>query len=596
MDAATLGTHAHRAKALAVASATDTIDVLIVGAGINGCGTFWDLSLNGVQCLLVDGEDFGAGASSASTRIAHGGLRYLENGEIRLVAEATIERNRLLQNASHYVTPLLITIPSFSRFGGIFGSIGKLVGVRRPMRSRGLALIKVGLIVYDCLGRRQRSLPRHKMSSARGAASLLPQLHPGIAGIASYYDARITHTERLAFELVSDGLHDNPAALAINHCKFVGMDAGMVVLHDTIGDTTFTIRPKVMINAAGAWIDTVNGHLGRNERLIGGTKGSHILIDNPALFNAMAARGFSYDDGTGRMCVAYPMGSLIMLGSSDIRISNADDAICDDDEVAYFLATIRLIFPMITVERSQIRYRFSGVRPLPVATGTNTVDISRDHSIHEQPAQGDRSFPVLSLIGGKWTTFRAFAEQASDHVLKLLGRSRTLSTRDLAIGGGRGYPVGDAARQHWLAEARTSSQLELDRLEVLLTRYGSTAAAVMEFCIEGIDKPLVSAPTYTDREVRYLIRHEMACTIDDLIYRRTLMAMEGLASAPLLSELADILVDEHSGRLDQASEDQATRAAAIDALIQAATTKLMLNNAEEFQAATRRMRRIEPVA
>jgi glycerol-3-phosphate dehydrogenase len=535
-----------RSAAAARAIALAEIDVLIIGAGINGCATFRDLCLNGVTCLLVDAEDFGAGASSASTRIAHGGLRYLENGEWRLVAEATVERNRLLQNAPHYVTPLLITIPSFSRFGGIMASIGKLVRVHRPMRSRGLVLIKIGLSIYDWLGRKQGSLPRHRMSSRAQAHRLLPKLHPGVVGIASYYDARIAHTERLAFELVDDGLKANPESAALNHCRVIGVAGSVVELKDLLAGTSFSVRPKIVINAAGAWIDAVNGRFGRNDRLIGGTKGSHIMIESPALLRALDGRCFSYDDGTGRMCVAYPVGTLVMLGSSDIRVEDPDAVICDETEIAYFLSAIRLIFPMVDVDRTMIRYRFSGVRPLPFQEGKDTVNISRDHSIQMSPPQAGRIFPILSLIGGKWTTFRAFAEQVTDRVLDALQRSRVVSTRALPIGGGRSYPMTEDARRHWIAEATTALPIGVERMETLLTRYGTTARDVAAFCLLEADAPLAAAPDYTKREIRYLIRFELVATLEDLIYRRTMMAMEGRLSFGLLVELATIIAGDAS--------------------------------------------------
>ncbi len=522
-------------------------DVLIIGAGINGAGTFRELCLNGVRCLLVDAEDFGAGATSASTRIAHGGLRYLENGEIRLVAEATRERNRLLRNAPHYVTPLLITIPFFSWFGGLVGSAAKLFRIERPLRSRGLILIKTGLAVYDWLGRSRRAMPLHSVQRRKQARRLIPALHPAVRGIASYYDARISHAERLAFELVSDGLASNPASVALNHCRLVGLQAGEVALRDEETGSILTVRPKLLVNASGAWIDAVNGLLGApvgESRLIGGTKGSHILVENKQLREAIADRCFSYDDGDGRMCVAYAMEALVLLGSSDIRVNDPDEAVCDDDEVAYFLRTIRLIFPSVAVDRSQIRYRFCGVRPLPFTGTKNTVNISRDHSIHRQPPQDQRSFPVLSLVGGKWTTFRAFAEQATDRILGELGRARQRSTCDLPIGGGRLFPAGRAARARWIAEVLAEAPAGADRLERLLRRYGTTAAQVARFCAEAPDVSLPGAPTYSEREVRYLVRFEMARTIEDLVYRRMMLAMEGQLSFVLLMRLASILADE----------------------------------------------------
>jgi glycerol-3-phosphate dehydrogenase len=393
-----------RRDALAKLAAMRVIDVLIVGAGVNGAGSFRELCINGVNCVIVDREDFGAGATNASTRIAHGGLRYLETGQLRLVAEATLERNRLLQNAPHYVKPLLITIPSFSRFGGVLASVGKMVGKVWPMNTRGVVLVKIGLVIYDWLGRKQRSLPLHRIDGRRNALTILPDLNPDIAGICSYYDARITHTERLTFELIQAGLDANPASLAINHVALKGFHDGAVLLRDECEGIDLTIRPRVLVNAGGAWIDDVNDLMGQADHLIGGTKGSHIMVRNETLRHAMDGRAFSFDDGGGRMCVAYEAFGLVMLGTSDIRVDHADDATCSEDEIAYFLDKIRIVFPKIEVRRDEVKYAFVGVRPLPQATAGATVNISRDHSFKWHEPKPDRPFPILSLIGGKWTT------------------------------------------------------------------------------------------------------------------------------------------------------------------------------------------------
>ncbi len=518
-------------------------DVLIVGGGINGAATFRELALQGVRVLLVDREDFGAGASSASTRMAHGGLRYLENGEVRLVVEATRERNRLMRNAPHAVVPLQVTIPCFSVMGGLIRSIGKLLGVRRPIPSRGLVLLKIGLSLYDFYGSRLKVMPSHRMTSRATTLQELPRLHPAIRGAASYYDAKVIAPERVAFELVLDGLAANPACVAINHCRAERSEGGSVVLRDLLDDRELALTPRLVINAGGAWIDEVNARIAPGAALIGGTKGSHLVIDCPALRDALAGRAFSFDDGMGRMCVVYPIGDMVLLGSTDLRVTDADSAVCTEEEVDYLLGAIRLVFPMVEVLREQIRYRFCGVRPLPRSTSRDTVDISRDHSIARRAPDADTPFTVLSLVGGKWTTFRAFAEQVTDQVLADLGMPRKERTEDLAIGGGRDYPHGADARQRWMDEVSGISGLPPARVGLLLDRYGTRARDVALFCGEAADRPLADAPEYTEREIRFLVEREMAVTIDDVIYRRTTLAMWGRLTFPLLCDLARIIAD-----------------------------------------------------
>jgi glycerol-3-phosphate dehydrogenase len=519
------------------------VDVLIIGGGINGCATFRDLSLQGVRCLIVDREDFGAGASSASTRMAHGGLRYLENGEFRLVAEATRERNRLLRNAAHAIAPLLVTIPSFSIFGGLVQSAAKLFGIERKIRSRGVVLLKLGLALYDALGRRHAVMGRHKMTSGAGVRDLLPDLHPAVRGLASYYDAAISHAERIAFELVADGLAANPHCLAINHCALLRGDGPALVLRDLLGGRDHAVTPRLVVNAAGAWIDAVNDRIGPMRPLIGGTKGSHLILDNPTLHRAMHGRAFSFDDGNGRMCIAYPLGDMVLLGSTDIRVTDPDAAVCDDAEIDYLIGAIRVIFPLIDVGREQIRFRFCGVRPLPRSTSAATVNISRDHSIVRREPDAVAPYPVLSLVGGKWTTFRAFAEQVTDQVLLLLGTTRTRGTQDMPIGGGRDFPSDAAARRAWVERAAAATGCALARMDTLLSRYGTCAETVAVFCAAAADRPLTGAPDYSEREILFLVQHEMAATLDDIVYRRTTLAMWGRLSFPLLSDIAGIVAE-----------------------------------------------------
>ena len=532
-------------------------DVLVVGGGINGAATFRDLALQGLRCVIVDREDFGAGASSASTRMAHGGLRYLENGEVRLVAEATRERNLLLRNAAHYVEPLPVVIPSFSLFGGVAPSLAKLVGrAAAPPASRGLALVEAGLQAYDFLGRRSRVTPRHATRLARATRRRFPALHPGIRGAACYHDATISHAERVAFELVADGLAASPGSRALNHCELEGRDGAVVVLRDRQEGAGLLVHPRLMVNATGAWIDGINRRLGRATALIGGTKGSHLVLDCPELREAMAGCAFSFDDGRGRMCITYAFGDKVLLGSTDIRVANPDEARCDADEVRYLLGAIRIVFPTIDVRPDQIRYRFCGVRPLPRSKAGNTVDISRDHAIEALPPAADVPFPVLSLVGGKWTTFRAFAEQAANRVLAELGRVRRVGTRDLPIGGGHGFPREPAAREAWVSDLAGETGLARERVADLFRRYGTAARDVALVCAVAPDYPVPDLPCLSEREVGYQVERELVASAADVVFRRTTLAMEGRLTFNAVERIA-WLVAAARGRPDEADADLA---------------------------------------
>ncbi|WP_164775721.1 FAD-dependent oxidoreductase, partial [Mesorhizobium sp. M7A.F.Ca.CA.001.10.2.1] len=193
------------------------VDVVILGAGINGAGLFRDLCAQGVSCLIVDKADFGSGTSAAPSRLIHGGLKYLETGEFRLVAQSTLERNLLLKNAPHYVSPLPTVIPIFSWSKGMLAALRTLFGSTSAPRSRGAVLIKIGLMIYDFYGSRNQVMPRHRMVGRRQALSEMPALAPSIVATGTYYDAKISHPERLVLELILDGLQANEASASANY-------------------------------------------------------------------------------------------------------------------------------------------------------------------------------------------------------------------------------------------------------------------------------------------------------------------------------------------------------------------------------------------
>ncbi|MEZ5277631.1 MAG: glycerol-3-phosphate dehydrogenase/oxidase [Opitutaceae bacterium] len=412
-----------------------SVDVLIVGGGINGAGMLRELAVNGVDALLIDKADFAAGATAASSRMIHGGLRYLENGEFRLVRESLRERDRLLRLAPHSVRPLPTTIPVFSRWSGFGNAARRFFGLRSPPAARGAALIKVGLTLYDVLTSRRRVLPKHVFKDRKESLRLRPLLNPAIVCTATYHDAQVELPERLCLELIADACATHPGARALNYCTLSGRDETAVAIKDTISGSPFCIRPKVVVNATGGWIDFANTALGTPTRWIGGTKGSHLVLDHPELLAACRGEQIFYENPDGRICIFFPVNNRILVGSTDIRVTNPDEAICDEQEVDYMLESVRTVFPKLHLGREHIISRFCGVRPLPAAEDGITGRISRDHSCRSLPIEAGRPWPIHAMIGGKWTTFRAFAEQVTDRVLADLGRERTASTSDRPIEG-----------------------------------------------------------------------------------------------------------------------------------------------------------------
>ncbi|HRF97397.1 MAG TPA: FAD-dependent oxidoreductase, partial [Aggregatilineales bacterium] len=357
---------------------------------------------------------------------------------------------------------------------------------------------------------------------------------------ATYYDAWMPYPERIALEIILDAETETPAnAHAINYMKAVSAGHDTVILRDQLTDTEYTIKPKIVINAAGPWIDFANEKLNRGSQFIGGTKGSHLIVDHPELHAATHGHEMFFENADGRICLFFPLEDRVLIGTTDIRIDNPDDAICTEQEVDYMLEMVKLVFPSIHVDRSHIVYRFSGVRPLPSSSASTTGQISRDHSINAIEAGARGAYPVLSLVGGKWTTFRAFSEKVTDDVLTRLGKSRNVSTLKLPIGGGKKFPKGN--RQRWINDQTLKTGLPRQTVEMLLNRYGGRAEDIIAFCQAEADAPLECVPDYTHREIVFLAQNEKIAHLEDLLLRRSLLAMLGKIDGAGLAELAHIL-------------------------------------------------------
>jgi glycerol-3-phosphate dehydrogenase len=532
----------NRTEILSALKNKPEVSVLIVGAGINGIGTFRDLALNGVDVLLVDRADFCSGASAASSHMAHGGIRYLENGEFRLVREAVAERNRLIQNAPHLVKPLPTTVPMFKIFSGLLNAPLKFLRLLDKPSERGSVVIKIGLMFYDAFTGKTRTVPRHVFRNRAASLALWPKLNPQVMHTATYYDGEILNPERLGVEVILDAEADNPNARAVNYMSLTGAEKDTVQLRDELTDTVYEVKPKLLINATGPWIDFSNRGLGISTRMIGGTKGSHLVLNHPELRKVIGDNEFFFENKDGRIVLILPLYDRVLLGTSDIPVENPDDVNCTEEEVDYFLGMIARVFPDIKVSRENIVYRFSGVRPLPYTHAKSTGQISRDHSI--EVVSGDwtgLSFPVYSLVGGKWTSFRAFAEQVTDKTLKFLGKSRNKSTRELAIGGGRGYPHTADEIKRSVEGIAAWTGIPAERAQVLFERYGTRAEAIASFISRGTDAPLKSLPSHSRREIGFIAQHEKIVHLDDLLLRRSLLAMLGNLNSDIVNEICDAM-------------------------------------------------------
>jgi len=511
------------------------VQVLVVGGGINGVSTLRELALNGVDAVLVDAGDFMSGASSAPSRMIHGGLRYMENGEFALVKESLRERNRLLANAPHLVRPLPTLIPLTSHLAGIWSAMLRFFGTNVAPGERGSFIVKLGLTFYDLYAGAGRGMSRHRFFGKRDTQRRWPALRPDVVGSALYFDAKITHPERLGIEMILDS--EMAGALALNHVKLGAITDGRAFLIDQLTRDEIELDVDIVVNASGAWVDQTNRLLASApRRLIGGTKGSHIVIDNRRLKEALGQEMVYFANREGRVCIIFQHLGLVLAGSTDISVESPEGVHCEQAEVDYILASVKEVFPDIAIEPGEIVYRFSGVRPLPNSERQVNANISRDHSCEWLEPGAGASVPVLNLVGGKWTTFRAFGEEAADKVLAHLGLSRRSETSTRQIGGGHDYPD-DSGREAWIA--RTAPDADAAYTNQLLDRYGTRARDLTARANADL-QPLTSLPGYTREEIAWIVDNEHVATLADLVLRRMTIAFSGELSLAAIDDLAEI--------------------------------------------------------
>jgi len=378
-------------------------DVIVIGAGINGAGIARDAAMRGLKVLLIDKGEPGGGTTSASTRLIHGGLRYLEHFEFGLVRESLREREILLRIAPDFVKPLSIAIPIYKQ--------GK----------RGRLTIRAGMILYDLLSW-GKSLPNHRMLSRAQSLERWPGLNPeGLVGAALYYDAQVEFPERLVEANVRSArefraevfTHARVTSLAVEDGKVSGVG---FIREDGLEQFT---EAAVVINAAGPWIDFVLERAPvESPKLIGGTKGSHLIV--PPFPSAPANAIYLEARSDGRPIFIIPWNKLYLIGTTDVRFEgNPDEVRCEDWEIEYLLSETNLAFPNAGVTRANILSTYSGVRPLPVTNYKDEQSITRRHFIREHP----RLPNLLSIVGGKLTTYRSLAEECVDLIFRKLGKN-----------------------------------------------------------------------------------------------------------------------------------------------------------------------------
>lgn len=494
-------------------------DLIVIGAGINGAGIARDAALRGLTVLLLDKYDFGSGTSSWSSRLIHGGLRYLEYAEIPLVFESLRERRLLQQLAPHLVRRLRLTIPVFSQ------------------STRSLWLVRLGMIAYDLLSI-GKSVPRHQILSRETLLEDMPELNPeGLLGGARYFDAQVTFAERLVVENVIAAIE--AGAVARNYSPVIGINVRNNTLKsihyvDRMTGRETEVSATVVVNAAGPWVDRVLATVNRvMPTCMGGTKGSHIVIRRfpGAPDNAIYAEA----EADGRPFFIIPWNDQILIGTTDIRHEgDPADVAASAEEVDYLLSETSRLFPRANLKRDDINFAYAGIRPLPKHESGPESAITRKHIIkkHRLLARG-----LVSIIGGKLTTYRNLAEQTVNYVNRKTGmKGAKCQTRTTGLPGADGMEVAESALEG-------IATLSVRGRERLMGIYGGRAGLIAELANAEpeLSVAICANGDVIAAEVAYVIDREMSHTLIDIVHRRMMLGLsedQGKSCADAIGEVA----------------------------------------------------------
>lgn len=498
-------------------------DLIVVGAGINGAGIARDAALRGLRVLLLDKGDVASGTTSWSTRLIHGGLRYLEHGEVGLVRESLRERERLLAIAPHLVRPLPLLFPIYRG------------------DARGARLIRAGMVAYDVLSF-SKSLPRHRMLDAAEVLRREPGVRAeGLRGGALYYDAQAEFPERLALENALDARDHGAVIRTYHRVDRILTEANRIAGvsgHDVLTDRAFCAAAPAVINVAGPWVDSVLAAMPHpvSNRLIGGTKGSHIVV---APF-AGAPRDAIYAEARRdrRPFFIIPWNDAYLIGTTDVRYDGSlDHVVAEEWEIDWLLEEASRVIPRAHLARSDVRYAYSGIRPLPYAPTAQEGSVTRRHEILDHHKHGGPA-GLYSIVGGKLTTYRELAEQAVDTVMRASGqtmtRSRTAATK---LPGARSAVPWPRFCQSVLRQSGLPEQTARHLLRV----YGARAADVLASATTPEMRQIVDAESGAiAAEVPWAFHMEGARTLADVVARRTMSGLGLDAGIGADAALADV--------------------------------------------------------
>jgi glycerol-3-phosphate dehydrogenase len=498
---------------------SSVLDVLVVGGGIVGCGIARDAALRGLRVGLIEREDVGAGTTSRSTRLVHGGLRYLELLDFGLVRQDMREREILIRIAPHLVRPLPFLVPMY--------------GWPAWKRDR----LRVGMLMYDLLSY-DKSLPRHSFLDRQATLAAEPQLNPkGLQGAARYYDAQVELPERLALANAIDAAEHGALVRTYTDVVRFIREGGRVVgveARDTATDRRVEVRASIVVNATGPWLDRSLAEMSGQQRpLLRTTKGVHLVMPKTTS-NAILSIAAS----DGRVFFVVPWFGYSLVGTTDTDFQDdPSKASAESSDVAYLLREAAEIFP--SLQGAPVYYGMAGVRALVRKDGVKAGAVSRKHAIRDHGRLGGPA-GLISVLGGKITAYRGIAEEATDLVMERLGRHSARHTAFSPLPGGDA-PPDDVLKT--LRPRALSMGLTDEQIDHLIELYGSRAREVL---ILAERRPQLATPfcehgPTLKAQATYAALNEGAETLSDVLLRRAPIGLASCLGLDCVDAAADIV-------------------------------------------------------
>lgn len=502
------------------------LDAVVIGGGMAGAGVARDLALRGASVALFEKGDFASGTSSKSSKLIHGGLRYLELGDFKLVRESLREKKTLERLAPHLVRPLPFLVPIYRG------------------AARGLITVRIGMWLYDLLTP-GKTTERYRVLRPVEALAMEPSVRAeDLRGAGYYFDDLLLYPERLCLENVLSAARHG--ARAFNYCEveeFVSGRRGIegVKVRDLLSGQVQLVRATAMVNCAGPWVDRLRAMAkvaDRSPRVVRTTKGIHCLLPR------MTDRAVYLSTRDERMIFVIPWREFSLVGTTDTDFEGDPDRLwATREEVTYLLEEVAKVLPDRRATFDNVSYTYAGVRPLSFEPGASASRVSREHKVIPEGPDGR----FLSVTGTKLTCFRSLAEDVGDRVMRLLGRGEPPRTARLTLDGAD-EEVGKIEARVWMdvSEEMAATGLSRGTLRTLVETYGRAYPRVLELgrkLPDGFERLCPSNPEIV-AQLHHAVREELAVSLQDVLLRRTGIGQsrcQGLDCAePIAARMAEL--------------------------------------------------------